>query len=280
MLNEDNLVSAERKPNVSSDFISLLDDIEVQIMRELFTAAPLDLIKRENLKLFDSEDGLGALMYFKRWMLLGRKRVATPHSIAHVIDWLRKHAGSDWTIDLSHLAMPTNIPQWLTASGLKAADECNAIFWRDASAVIEDTPCDYEIREVTGRSDVDLGNLHQTAGTGWAHLADIPRNLVHQSRWRSYAAFDGRYPVASSAMFINGPLAWRGFAATLPEYRRRGLHAALVARMTADAFNSGVSICMSQVARDRKDLPAKSERNLQRAGFRLSHLRTQYVPDS
>jgi hypothetical protein len=257
---------------------ALLDDIEMEVMRELLAASPAELVKHHNLKLFESDDGVGALMYFNRWMRLGIDRPATPEAINKAVEWLTVNCGTDWSIDLSPLAVPQQIPEWLARAGAKASSARIAILWRDAAPAVETIRSKYEVREVTPADQVDFGEIHRSAGSGWQHLGAITRALVGRPRWRSYVVFDGSEPVACSAMFIDRMVAWRGIAATVPAYRGRGAHTALVSRMTRDALRSNVQIFMAETVRDEPDAPAQSEGNLYRAGFRLSHLRVQYVP--
>jgi hypothetical protein len=115
--------SAFRELNIGdpSALTALLDEIEMDVMRELIAASPTELVRRDNLRLFESDDGVGALMYFNRWMRLGIDRPATPEGIANAIEWLRINAGNDWSIDLSPLATPSRVPEGLTMAGLRAS---------------------------------------------------------------------------------------------------------------------------------------------------------------
>jgi len=257
--------------------IKKLDRFEMRVMREFLAVSPDELIEQENLKLHESADGVGAFMFFTRWTRLGIDRPATREALSKVLNWARVNGGNSCSIDLSPLAEPSDLSEWLVESGMRDSGARIVTLWRSTNAGIEEVECDYEVREVNADAAAHFGIVHRGAKSGWKNLTSITSGLVGRANWRSYVVYDGEAPIACAAMFTEHGISWRGIAATLPEFRGKGAHAALVARMTHDALNSGASTIMAQTFRSKWDEPAKSERNLTRAGFSLSHLRAQYV---
>ncbi|GHH40190.1 GNAT family N-acetyltransferase [Lentzea cavernae] len=85
---------------------------------------------------------------------------------------------------------------------------------------------------------------------------------------RRYLAFvDGR-PAAAAALFTHGGTSLLAGAATVPEFRRRGCQAALVARRLADAAADSDLVVVTAAS------GSVSHKNLTRLGFEMTHTRT------
>jgi len=255
---------------------NILDQFEMKVMREFMSVAPADLIKREKLKLDESEDGVGAIMFFSRWTRLGLDRPATTEALSRVLAWMRSNGGSTCAIDLSSHAVPNQLRAWLGERNVVDSGARIVTFWRVKGLRIEDARSDFDIREVGAEAAEHFEIIHRGAMSGWRKLTPILRGIVGRERWRSYVAYLGKRPVACASMFKDGGISWRGIAATLPDFQGKGAHAALVARMTRDALDSGANILMAQTFRHDPTHPARSEGNLLRAGYTLSHMRPQY----
>ncbi|MCB9276967.1 MAG: GNAT family N-acetyltransferase [Lewinellaceae bacterium] len=108
-------------------------------------------------------------------------------------------------------------------------------------------------------------------------LRPLLANPVGRPGWKHYLAYDGQEPVAAAALFMRGKLASLAFAATLPEYRGRGVQQALIARRLRDAYEAGCRWAVAETAEDRPERPAASYRNMRRMGFELAYLRPNYL---
>jgi hypothetical protein len=247
--------------------IKALESLEMTVMQECLAVSPKELIDRKNLKLYESADGVGALMFFNRWTRLGLDRPATPEALARVRAWIRVNGDASCSIDLSPLAAPGELVDWLVESGMVDSGARIVTLWHGAHAEIQNVPCEYEVREVGAEAAAHFAVIHRCAKSGWSDLAAVTSGLVGRASWRSYAVYDQKNPIACAAMFTEGTVSWRGIAATLPDYRGRGAHSALVARMTHDALAAGSLIVMAQTYRTTPDRASPSERNMMRAGF-------------
>lgn len=101
--------------------------------------------------------------------------------------------------------------------------------------------------------------------------------LVGLPGWRHYLAFDGERPAATAALFLHGDHAALTFAATHPDFRRRGAQGALLAWRVREATEAGAQRLVVETAEDRPDHPCASYRNVRRAGFRLAYLRPNWL---
>jgi len=84
------------------------------------------------------------------------------------------------------------------------------------------------------------------------------------------AEFDG-IPGAAGALCLHKGVALFGGSATVPELRRRGLQSALLRERMRYAFAQGCDLAMMAA------LPgSNSQRNAERAGFRIAYTRTKW----
>lgn len=84
------------------------------------------------------------------------------------------------------------------------------------------------------------------------------------------AEFEG-IPGAAGALCLHEGVALFGGSATVPELRRRGLQSALLRERMRYAFNQGCDLAM-MAAQPGSD----SQRNAERAGFRIAYTRTKW----
>lgn len=89
--------------------------------------------------------------------------------------------------------------------------------------------------------------------------------------WTQVVARDGDVAVGTGALFVDGPEAWIGSATTVPEARRRGVHAAMLATRLGLAHAQGATRVSVKCVRG-----SASYRGLVRAGFTESHPVTQW----
>ena len=86
------------------------------------------------------------------------------------------------------------------------------------------------------------------------------------SGWRLYLAYVGEVPAGAAALAIDDGIAYLANASTLPEFRRRGVQNALIARRLADAAAAGCELASSGT-----DFGSSSQRNLERAGLQVAY---------
>ena len=87
-----------------------------------------------------------------------------------------------------------------------------------------------------------------------------------QPPWRAYLAWVDGNPAAAATLHTLDRVGWLAVAATLPAFRCRGCHTALLHRRIADAAAAGCDL----LAAGAKPGSA-SQRNMQRAGLRIAY---------
>lgn len=93
--------------------------------------------------------------------------------------------------------------------------------------------------------------------------------------WTQVVADDGDVAVGTGALFVDGDEAWIGSATTVPEARRRGVHAALLHTRIGLAAAQGATRVSAKCVRG-----SASYRGLVRAGFAEAHGVTQWRSSS
>ncbi len=134
-----------------------------------------------------------------------------------------------------------------------------------------------EIREVRTEKDRDLWILAAATGFSWPlPPLDAQLNLgaivVRRPGTRLFLAFlEGR--VAGTAeLMVEGPTAWLSADSTLPRFRGRGVQRALQAHRLVLGAESGCDLAVSEAAPG-----SGSQRNMERAGFRVVYTRVDMV---
>jgi GNAT superfamily N-acetyltransferase len=94
--------------------------------------------------------------------------------------------------------------------------------------------------------------------------------------WTCLVAYDGDAPVGGGALFVTGADAWLGLAATLPEARGRGAQSAILARRIALAAEQGATSVTTETGVVEDGRPARSYRNIVRAGFEEAGVRPNW----
>ena len=84
--------------------------------------------------------------------------------------------------------------------------------------------------------------------------------------WRLYLARIDGEPAGAALLSLDADLGYLANASTLPEYRRRGVQTALIARRIEDAARAGCDAACSGAA-----FGSPSQRNLQRAGLQVAY---------
>jgi ribosomal protein S18 acetylase RimI-like enzyme len=84
--------------------------------------------------------------------------------------------------------------------------------------------------------------------------------------WRLYLARVDGTPAGAALLALDDDLGYLANASTLPDFRRRGVQAALIAARIADAAAAGCAVVSSQA-----EFGSPSQRNLERAGLRVAY---------
>jgi GNAT superfamily N-acetyltransferase len=100
--------------------------------------------------------------------------------------------------------------------------------------------------------------------------------IFARPRWTCFLAFAGEEAAATGALFVCRGVGWLSFAATLPEFRRRGAQSALLAARIQAAAQLGCRLVVTETGALEEGQPSNSYRNIVRAGFDPLYDRPNY----
>jgi len=89
-----------------------------------------------------------------------------------------------------------------------------------------------------------------------------------------FVAYEGGRPAGVGELFISGDVAWLSADATLPQFRRRGIQAALQRHRLALAARASCTLAVSEAAPG-----SASQRNMERLGFVVAYSRLDMALD-
>jgi len=99
------------------------------------------------------------------------------------------------------------------------------------------------------------------------------RPWLDQGGWTLYVARVNGRPAAAATLYMHGRVGYLADATTDPQFRRRGLQAALLRRRMGDACTAGANLVFSGA-----EPFSTSHRNMERVGLRLQFVRSKWTP--
>jgi len=154
--------------------------------------------------------------------------------------------------------------------------EVSSVMVQQVDYVIGELPAHTRVRVIDGDESAIWADV---SARGWAHehpeLLEFLQNLgkvaVARDDGISFLAEIEGTPGAAGSLCLHEGVALFGGSATVPELRRRGLQAALLRERMRYAHDTGCDLAMI-VAQPGSN----SQRNAERAGFRIAYTRTKW----
>lgn len=263
--------------------VIVAERVERAALADLHAAAPSHAARQLGLELDTVDGALVSLakrdpgILVNRAIGLGVASPARQSGVAEVVSRYSAGGVERYFVHLDPHAEPSRLPAWLETAGLTPYHRAWAKFVRDTRPP-DQRPSDLEVRVIKqehARSFAHIAAQGFGLGPSWhAVLA----GLVERPGWRVYLSFDHGEPAGCAAMRILDGVAWFDWAATSPEYRRRGSQGVLLARRISDAIRLGVRLMVTATGEAVPGDPQHSYRNILRHGFQLSHSRANWVP--
>ena len=253
----------------------IVEDAEVKAWWDLCQAVPADLAERLGLSVQRHGDiTVSTCLMFDD--LLGNRAFGLSHptpcsesTFSEIVAHFRSHGLRNYALQLSPLVQPEGLSAWLSEVGLERRSRWAKVLRDNRNPPEITSP--YEICKIIPGGAEAFGNT-VASGYGWPPIkAKWMAATVGHPGWHHYLAYASERPIASGALFVAGDVGWLGIGATLPGYRRRGAHGALMARRIRDAIQVG---CRWLVCETGEANP--SYRDMLRTGFRLVYLRDNY----
>ncbi len=213
---------------------------------------------------------------FNRVVGLGLNEPAAETMLDETIQHFRGAGVRHFAFQTSPEARPVDLPDWLSARGLRSPDN-----WVKMFRGTEQPPeIKTELRiELVGPESADA--YSEIAATAFG-MPPVIRPwltpIVGRTGWRHYLAFDGERPVGCGALFVKNKIGWLGIAGTLPAARGRGAQGAIMARRIRAAIELGCEWIITETGEETPTRPNSSYRNMVRTGFKLAYPRPNYQP--
>lgn len=258
--------------------------LELRSMRDVFEAAP-ESVRRAmgwSCQVIDGTlvsvaDQVPSII-INRALGLGIGRPATRQTVSGIVEAYSKAGVDRYFVHLGPAASPSELKGWLADAGLEPKRRWMK-FERDTRPPDRhDTK--FRIAEVTapkmaepfGRIVCDAFDLGEAASGMFAPLVGRPG-------WQLFGAFDGDELVGTGTLFVEGGHGYLNFGATKPSHRRGGAQSALLGARIEAARQLGCSRLFTDTGEAVPGDPQHSYRNIERAGFRPSHLRENYASE-
>jgi GNAT superfamily N-acetyltransferase len=255
-----------------------LETPEVQGYLDAFRAAPPTLAQEHGIA-YDVVDGvvcsrvgdLPRSRIFNHVFGLGRSTAATDDQLDRISAF---YEGETYFVAVAPDVEPRDLGAWLEARGF-VADYAWAKFCRGVDPPPR-VDTDLRVAPIGPEQARDFGRI---VAAGYELPEFTGRWLAAvfaRPRWTCFLAFAGDEPVASGTLFVCRGVGWLSFAATLPEYRRRGAQSALLAARIDAAAQLGCRVVVTETGALEEGRPADSYRNIVRTGFKPIYDRPNY----
>jgi len=259
-----------------------LEQIEAEALTEFHRAATPDLKASAGLELHHVDGCRASLMrrggniVINRCIGFGLEQPGTVETIKTIRQIYADAGVARYFLHLSSEGAPQPLTEPAERAGL-IRDRAWMKFVREDLPVAQRITA-LEVREIDRDHAADFGRIASGAFGLGAPAAEILAGLVGRSGWHVFMSFDGATPVGTGALFVKDGVAWTDWAATRPEYRRRGSQSALLARRVAVAVDLGCDLIGTCTGEAVPGDEQASYQNLLRCGFEEAGLRENYSP--
>jgi hypothetical protein len=251
-------------------------------LADLHRAAPADSRARLGLELRVIDGALysavrgGQSILINRTVGLGLAHPADRKTVDAIVERYGEGGIDCYFLQIDPAAAPDELNNWLADAGLQPYHRAWAKFSRGSEPTPASTS-ELEVRRIGDEHAMDFGRI---AAAGF-ELDDtwIPvlAGLVGRDGWHVYVSFDGDTPAGCGAMRIHEGVGWLDWAATLPEFRRRGSQGAVITRRIADGIALGCEAFATSTGEAVDGDAQHSYHNIERFGFRRTHARANWV---
>jgi GNAT superfamily N-acetyltransferase len=270
-----------REKNISTDLAGHLERIEVAAWGDFHKAASRQIAANCGIGLIPLESICGAIaskidvLAFNRVIGLGMTEPVTEETLDEIISEYRDRGARRFFVQLCSSAVPDDIPDWLLSRGFHHYNN-----WVKLYRGVKPCPkveTDLDVRQIGTEESFAFARILVSSFEWPVQMEPWVARMIGRPGWRHYMAYDGKTPVATAALYVEGENGWIDFASTLPDYRGRGAQGALVERRIRDGAESGCKRLVVETAEETPEKLAPSYRNMRRFGFETAYIRPNYL---
>lgn len=137
---------------------------------------------------------------------------------------------------------------------------------------------DLTVRRIGPEDAADFAAIAAPAFDITARSEPAIAALANDSHWHLYMSFDGTCPAGTGAIYIRGQAAYTDWAATHPDFRRRGSQSVILRARVREALKAGCTTIVTMTGEAVDGDPQHSYRNILKAGFSEAYLRENWIP--
>jgi GNAT superfamily N-acetyltransferase len=175
------------------------------------------------------------------------------------------YSGAPYVVALSPEAQPSSVAAWLAGRGFRR-DYAWMKFARAPDADMR-APTDLSVERIGADRAGDFAQVVVEAYDMPAFMFELMATVPGRASWSCWVAYGSGRPCGAGAMYIDGDSAWLGFGGTIPAARGRGAQSALLAARVRAAAEAGCRTATTETGVQEPGRPARSYRNILRAGF-------------
>jgi len=265
-----------------SDLSRLVECSEANAYERLIQGAPSDVRFARGLSVhkvggaqaFIATGVTGSLM-LNRVIGLGVTAPVSEAQLREVEALYREQSVHTYAIELSPHAQPAEVAARLHALGYLPFKQTTMMM-----RVVDELPaheCAYVVRRVGPDVAAAFASLVCSVFSLEQPFHRLLEASFDNSCWQHWMAFDGDQPVATAMTCLDGEVAWIGWVATAPEYRGRGIQAAVTTAQMQAAQQSGARWVTLETAMAARRQPGPSQRNYLRLGWAALYNRVVYL---
>lgn len=260
------------------------ETIERAALGDVYAAVPPAVRARLGVRILEVDGAFAGLapglpraaIVLNRAIGLGVGQPATANGVSGVIQAYRDAGVARFFIHAHADARPDALRGWIEDEGLVRARGWQK-FRRDPLPP-PGAATELEVREIGAEHGESFARIACAAFDLGEEAVEWLAELPGRKGWRIVMAFHKGKPAATGALFVHGGTAWFDWAATSPEFRRRGAQATLLDYRVRLALESGCRTMYTATGEAVTGDPQHSYSNILRAGFRETRLRENYAP--
>jgi len=263
--------------------IQALDNLEAAAYRDMFAAAPGDLVAALRL---ETREVAGACLLmapglptpmFNRVIGLGNTGPVSEGVLDTIAGVYRDAGIPSWWIHVSPGMASNPLVQMLSARSFVAPQRKAWVKVQRGAVPAPQVDTTLDVRAIRSGEALAFGETLCAAFDMPVALAPWYAQLAVLPAWRAVAAFDQDKMVGCGLLYLQGEFAWLGAGGVRPEARRHHAHRALMALRIRLAIDAGCSRLATETGEPVGDEPNPSLRNMTACGFNIAYLRLNFA---
>lgn len=280
-----------------NNLLQLSEDIEREALISLYTHCPALIREQLGFRMLEVADALVSVsaglpgILTNRTLGLGSRRNLQPESLQEkteqtgvlpgdtlesIVEIYRSNPEHRYFIHLYEEMISDSDYRLLKALHLEPARAWMK-FHRDCAPATE-VPTNLVIKEIGPEQVPDFARIVCAGFEIPSQGEALVCGLVRDPRWHLFLSYNENQPAGAGGLFVQGQSGWLDWAATAPEFRRRGSQTAIMAARINRARELGCEHLFTETGAEVPGDPQHSYRNILKAGFSELHLRQNFAP--